>query len=379
MKKIKILAVQDPAVSVYVDSRLDLLRKFPKKDVEAEFDIVSWDDYFETMMKSFQGNADYDIVMVAGHLWLRDFVEKGYLQEISYDFEDILPVIAREMQYKGKTYLSPSFCDGHMIAYRKSAVEKAAGKLPGEIMTADEFVDIAEKLHKAGYQNPIALKAAKSEILLDALPYLRSGGKDVYIQTDKEVSCNIAQLENELEKYVSLRKFAPEDTHTYGNDDIREMLSDKKAMMATTWSGQLGVVMKDCKEKEDIGFSTFDTAWNVTWSFAITGVSKNKEEAQELLEYLRSPEIDALAGECSGAPVRKSNYEKGADIYPWYRVQLGMIEEYAEPFPPLAEAGDMNGVLYDAIYSAFTGEKSVRQAIDEAQAKADSIQERSQI
>ena len=34
MKKIKILAVQDPAVSVYVDSRLDLLRKFPKKDVE---------------------------------------------------------------------------------------------------------------------------------------------------------------------------------------------------------------------------------------------------------------------------------------------------------------------------------------------------------
>ena len=379
MKKIKILAVQDPAVSVYVDSRLDLLKKFPKKDVEAEFDIVPWDDYFETMMNSFQGNADYDIVMVAGHLWLRDFVEKGYLQEISYDFEDILPVIAREMQYKGKTYLSPSFCDGHMIAYRKSAVEKAAGKLPGEIMTADEFVDIAEKLHKAGYQNPIALKAAKSEILLDALPYLRSGGKDVYTQTDKEVSCNIAQLENELEKYVSLRKFAPEDTHTYGNDDIREMLSDKKAMMATTWSGQLGVVMKDCKEKEDIGFSTFDTAWNVTWSFAITGVSKNKEEAQELLEYLRSPEIDALAGECSGAPVRKSNYEKGADIYPWYRVQLRMIEEYAEPFPPLAEAGDMNGVLYDAIYSAFTGEKSVRQAIDEAQAKADSIQERSQI
>lgn len=379
MKKIKILAVQDPAVSVYVDSRLDLLKKFPQKDVEAEFDIVSWDDYFETMMNSFQGNADYDIVMVAGHLWLRDFVEKGYLQEISYDFEDILPVIAREMQYKGKTYLSPSFCDGHMIAYRKSAVEKAAGKLPGEIMTADEFVDIAEKLHKAGYQNPIALKAAKSEILLDALPYLRSGGKDVYIQTDKEVSCNIAQLENELEKYVSLRKFAPEDTHTYGNDDIREMLSDKKAMMATTWSGQLGVVMKDCKEKEDIGFSTFDTAWNVTWSFAITRVSKNKEEAQELLEYLRSPEIDALAGECSGAPVRKSNYEKGADIYPWYRVQLRMIEEYAEPFPPIAEAGDMNGLLYDAVYSAFTGEKTIRQAIDEAQAKADSIQERSQI
>ncbi|WP_036931875.1 extracellular solute-binding protein [Proteocatella sphenisci] len=377
MKKIKILAVQDPAVSVYVDSKLDVLKKFPKKDVEVEFDIISWDEYFDTMMKSFQGSADYDIVMIAGHLWLRDFAEKGYLQEINYDFEDILPVIAKEMQYKEKTYLSPSFCDGHMIVYRKSAVKQATGKLPGEIMTADEFLDIAEKLHKAGYQRPVALKAAQSEILLDALPYLRSGGKDLYIQTETGIKCNISELENELEKYVSLKKFAPEGTNAYGNDDIKEMLSDKKIVMATTWSGQLGVVMKDCKEKEDMGFATFDTAWNVTWSFAITSVSKNKEDAQALLEYLRSPEIDALAGECSGAPVRKCNYISGADRYPWYKVQLKMIEEYAKPFPAVPEAGEMNGVLYDAIYSAFTGEKSIKQVLSEAQTKTDSISERS--
>jgi len=379
MKKIKILAVQDPAISVYVDSKLDLLKKFPKKDVEVEFDIVSWDEYFDTMIKSFQGNADYDIVMIAGHLWLRDFAEKGYLEQINYDFEDILPVIAREMQYNKKTYLSPSFCDGHMIAYRKSAVKKATGKLPGEIMTADEFLDIAEKLHKAGYESPVALKAAHSEILLDALPYLRSGGKDVYTKTQTGIRCNISQMKDELEKYVSLKKFAPKDTYTYGNEDIKEMLSDKKAMMATTWSGQLGSVMKDCKEKEDIGFATFDTAWNVTWSFALTSVSKNKEDAQALLEYLRSKEIDALAGECSGAPVRKCNYISGADKYPWYKVQLKMIEEYAKPFPDISEAGEMNQVLYDAIYSAFTGKKTIKEALDQAQTKADCILERSSI
>lgn len=44
----------------------------------------------------FNGEADYDIVMVAGHLWLRDFVEKDYLAELNYDFEDIVPVDCRD-------------------------------------------------------------------------------------------------------------------------------------------------------------------------------------------------------------------------------------------------------------------------------------------
>lgn len=373
MERLRVLAVQDPAVSVYVDSAYDILGKFPEKDIEVEFNIVSWENYFQTMMESFEGKADYDIVMIAGHLWLVDFVEKGYLAEINYDFEDILPVIAQEMQCEGKTYLSPSFCDGHMVVYRKSMLKKVMDKLPEDVISTGEFIEIAQKLHMAGHDAPIALKAHSSEILLDALPYLRSQGKDVYTNEGSKVICNIGKMQSEVEQYVSLRNLAPKDTHTYGNDEIRKLLADKSVAMATTWSGQLGVVIKDCIEKEDLGFATFDTAWNVTWSFAITNISKNKEKAEKLLQYLRTKEIDALAGACSGAPVRKMNYIEGMEKYPWYKVQLKMIEEFARPFVPVLRAAEKNQVLYEAIYSTFVNEKSIETALKEAQAKVDSI------
>ena len=77
MEKIKILAVQDPAVSVYVDKNYDILKNFPEKNVEIEFDIVPWDNYFEKMINSFNGDADYDIVMVAGHLWRQGELAQG--------------------------------------------------------------------------------------------------------------------------------------------------------------------------------------------------------------------------------------------------------------------------------------------------------------
>lgn len=373
MEKIKILAVQDPAVSVYIDKEYDILKNFPEKNVEIEFDIVPWDNYFEKMINSFNGEADYDIVMVAGHLWLRDFVEKDYLEELNYDFEDIVPVIAQEMSYHGKTYLSPSFCDGHMIAYRKSVLEKVLGELPKAIIKTDEFIEIAEKLHKAGYNTPIALKASASEILLDALPYLRSAGKDVYSIQNENIKCHISEMKTELEKYVALKSLAPQDTNTYGNDEIKKVLADKDVVMATTWSGQLGVVMKDCIEKEDLGFMTFETAWNVTWSFAVNKKSKNKVLAEKLLAYLRSKEVDALAGEYCGAPVRKSNYEDGRDKFSWYDVQLEMIEKYAKPFEAISNSGDKNAVLYEAIYSVFTGQKEISEALEEAQCKIDSL------
>lgn len=373
MEKIKVLAVQDPAVSVYVDENYDILKNFPEKDVEVEFNIVPWDNYFDTMIRSFNGEADYDIVMVAGHLWLRDFVEKGYLAELNYDFEDILPVIATEMTYDGKTYLSPSFCDGHMVAYRKSVLEKVLGKLPDAVIKTDQFIEIAEKLHKAGYNTPIALKASASEILLDALPYLRNTGKDIYSIQNENAKCHISEMKTELEKYVALRSLSPEDTNTYGNDEIKKVLANKDVVMATTWSGQLGVVMKDCIEKEDMGFMTFESAWNVTWSFAVNKMSSNKALCEKLLAYLRSKEVDKLAGEYCGAPVRKSNYEDGRAKFSWYDVQLKMIEEYASPFEAISNSGDKNAVLYEAIYSVFTEQKDIEEALEEAQCKIDSL------
>jgi len=367
---LKVLAVADPAVKVYVDENLNLLKDFPET---VDFNVVPWAQYYSTMLDVFAGKVDYDVIMVAGHLWMADFAEKGYLAPIELEEEDILPVILQEMKYKNKFYLSPSFCDGHMIVYRKSVLKEKLGRTLDTVITPEEYIDAASKIGVSKTQAAVAMKAHPSEIFTDALPFLRMGGKDVYDEETLEVLCNDTNIIKGLEAYYELRKYAFLDTDTYGNEEIASAIQNKKAAMAVTWSGQLGVVYNDdCVDKEDLGFATFNTAWNVTWSFAISAGSKNKEKANELLRFLRSPKMDAIAGAYSGAPVRRQSYLEGIDKFPWYECQLSMIEK-AKPLPNMLLAGDKNGILYEEIAEAFGGRKSPANAMEEAKIRIDRI------
>jgi multiple sugar transport system substrate-binding protein len=365
---LKVLAVADPAIKVYVDENLNLLKDFPET---VDFNVVPWAQYYTTMQDVFAGKADYDVIMVAGHLWMADFVEKGYLAPIELEKEDILPVILQEMKYKNKFYLSPSFCDGHMIVYRKSILKEKLGKTFDMVITPEEYIDAAAGLGSSRTSGVIAMKAHPSEIFTDALPFLRMGGKDVYNEKTLEVMCNEESIIKGLEAYCGLRKYAFPDTDTCGNEEIALAIQHKRAVMAVTWSGQLGVVYNEnCEDKEDLGFTTFSTAWNVTWSFAISAGSRKKEKANELLRFLRSPEIDAIAGAHSGAPVRRQSYLEGKDKFPWYECQLSMIEK-AEPLPNMLLAGDKNGVFYEEIAEAFGGRKSSAKAMEDAKRRID--------
>ncbi len=357
-KVLKVLAVADPAVMVYTDKMLDVLKSFKYK---VQFDAVPWEKYYPAMMNVFDGKEYYDVIMVAGHLWKRDFVEKNYIVPIEFEEEDILPDIVSEMKYNGKTYLSPSFCDGHMIVYRKSMINKSLDS----VITPKEYAEIAESC-------TIAMKAHQSEIFTDALPFLRMNGQDVYDENHKAV-CNCDGVIKGLETYCGMKKHAVHNTDTFGNGEIAETLRNKKVAAAVTWSGQLGTVVNDsCIEPQDLGFATFSTAWNVTWSFAVPASCKNQTEANELLRYLRSPEMDALAGALSGAPVRRQSYINGKEKYPWYECQLKMIEN-AKPLPDMKSAGDKNGIFYEEIALAFSGKKTPAQAMADAQERINVI------
>ena len=360
--ELKVLAVADPAVRAYQDTQLNIISNFKKSNVV--FDVFPWDKYYSTMMDVFSGKTYYDIVMIAGHLWKREMVEKANISPLSFSCEDILPVIADEMSYQGNAYLSPSFCDGHMIVYRKDIIKEVLGRELPKIITPQQYCETAKKLAISGHK--IAMKAHSSEIFTDALPFLRMNGTGVYNDETHKIQCACNQIIDGLKDYCRLKQYAFSDTATYGNEEIADKIKNGQAAMATTWSGQMGVVCDDnCKNKENLGFSTFTTAWNVTWSFAISSKCQNQELANEFLEYLRSPENDALAGAVSGAPVRKSSYANGFNKYPWYRCQMKMISK-AKALPDIKLAGEKNAVLYEEIAAAFKGVKSSKDAMKSA-------------
>ncbi len=359
---IRVLAVGDPAVKGYIEEKEEIISKF---NGNVAFDIVPWNEYYDKLMDVLQGKTSYDIVMVAGHLWKQDFVDLNYLEPLEFENEDILPVIAEEMYSDKIPYLSPSFCDGHMIVYRKKEVKEILGKELAEVLTPQEYIEIAKCMNESERQ--IVMKADKSEIFTDAIPFMRMFGGAIYHPITHEIQCDKQEVVDGLEQYCMLKEAAIDGTENCGNEEVVEALKTKKAIMGITWSGQLGVVSNeiDC---EELGFSTLSTAWNVTWSFAISSKSKHVEQSQKLLEYLRSTQVDEIVGRYSGAPVRASSYEKGKDLYPWYSCQLKMINN-AKPLPDLLNAGEKNGILYQEIAEAFVGNKTASEAMKDAQAK----------
>jgi multiple sugar transport system substrate-binding protein len=328
------------------------------------------------MLQTFKGEQDYDVVMVAGHLWLKDFVNKGYLAEVhtpdtaEYDQQDILDVIREEMKVGEKQYLYPSFCDGHILLYRKSIVEKIHGGPLPEVVDTDTIISIAAKCNGINGMSGIALKAHQSEIFLDFLPYLRNEGMDAFDTVSCQPTFNNEEGRIALEKYQSLKAYAPQDTYLYGNDEVRESFQNKKSVLAVTWGGQLGFVLTDsCRDLEDVGFATVKSAWNVTWSFAINRRSEKQELANTFLSYLTSKDIDRIVGGFAGAPVRKSTYEKDAGEHNWYHTHLELILQYAKPLPKMDNAGEKMAPLYEHVYEAFIGKQTVADALEEAEKK----------
>lgn len=298
----------------------------------------------------------------------------NYPSDREYDKDDILPIVMEEMKVNGIPYLYPSFCDGHIILYRKSVVEKELGHSLGNIVTTDELISAVKKVHGSNGMWGIALKAHQSEIFLDVLPYIRNEGVDAFDSITLEPSFNNEKGRAGVEKYMSLKHYAPPDTMDYGNDEMREAFQKHKVVFAVTWGGQLGAVLDDrCEDPQDIGFATFKAPWNVTWSFAINEVSDNKEKANEFLKFITSKEIDRIVGGYAGSPVRQSTYIKDSGKYPWYPIHLEMIRDYAKPLPKMENAGDKFGYLYSELSEAFAGRKDVYSALSDGESSIISI------
>ncbi len=358
---IRILAVEDPAVLGYVEN-LELLKV--KSPYAFEFQVVPWKDYYPKMMRSFQGAEQYDVVMVAGHLWLYDFVKKGYLEPLSLEGKGtIVETIRSEMNNQGVEYLSPSFCDGHMVIYRKDIVHSILGRNLGEMISPLDYAELARLISEKTGKASIAMKAHHSEIFTDALPFLREKGAPLYDRHGKVVE-DMEALKIGIEFYCSLKNYAMKDSETFGNTEVKNAIVDHHIPLTTTWSGQLGDIFhKNHVFDENIGFSTLSSAWNVTWSFAISKTGKNKEKAKEVLKYLRSPEVDQLISSRSGAPVLEETYKSGEKIYPWFKIQKVMLDK-AQLLPDIQNAGTKNQIIYDEIYACFTGKCTAGKAAE---------------
>jgi multiple sugar transport system substrate-binding protein len=375
---IHVLAVGDPAVMAYVNGKDSIINRWEKQNnVGVDFQILPWQDYYPKLISELENTETvFDIVMVAGHFWKADFVTKGYLEPLDgyfsaappdYDSNDILQSVRDEMSINHHQYLIPSFSDGHLIFYQKDLIHDYFGISVPSVVSVSELFEWVQKIHgKRKNVAGIALKAHESEIMLDWLPYLRQEGTDLF--DDGLPSFNNEKGIRALEKYVKLKGFAPQDTANYGNEEIKICIQEGKCAFAVSWGGQAGEIMRGIQNREQIGYTTFERPWNVTWSFAVPSHSSQKELAMRLLFYLSSKAIDQETGCYAGSPVRYSSYDspKVKAECPWYGAQLAMLKN-AKPLPDIQNSGTLFGFVYHFVHQCFIGELSPAEALRKAE------------
>ena len=365
MSCLKILAVADPALAAYTDKNLNIFQGF---EGTVSFEQFKWADYIQKLNQSLYESLDFDIVMIPGHLFLKDLVTKNLLYKTLKHKAPYFKSLYYDLEINNQNYALPSFYDGHIIVYRKG-YDKRLDSNESLYLSTDEFCDIA----KTSFKGKFSLKAHPSEIFTDALPFLRffdAQNNLVDVFNDDGTVRDLTIFEKRLLKYCDLKDYAIDNTHLFGNDEVANAFIENKTNLMVTWSGQLSLINNKMPlNNKDFGFKTFDSSWSVTWEFVILQKSKQKDKALELFEYLQSLDIDTKCFTYSGTTLRQDN----AINYPWKDANTALLNSYT-PLPH-PKNSNINAFLYEYIYKAFTRELSPHDALCEANLKIKQLME----
>jgi multiple sugar transport system substrate-binding protein len=373
----KIIGPNDPALSAAIKN----INAHPEWNTELT--LIPWAEYRDVLMDSLSADiSPNQAVFVPGNVWIPELAAAGLITGLdsliahlpegkwdSYQWEDIIEKVKRESQYSGQKYMIPYFNDAHILFIREDLInlEKSDGLL--EISPLD-LVDLAEKAHHPPDVFGIALKAHPSEILFDWLPYLLAAGGEL-----ADASLKPAFVSEEgilaLRTYCKLREFADPDTHTFGNEEIADVLINGKAALVTTWGGQAAPIFlnENNSYRDRYRAAIFPKPCGGTWGITIP--SNQKLDVQmhvlEILLELNGPEQDQDVLLAAGSPVRSSTYTETAySKYSWLRAQREVMNRF-HLLPQDPRIVTYFGPLTEAIVNAFQGNKTPEDSLREAE------------
>lgn len=372
----KILGPNDPALAALEES----LSAHP--EVDAQVEIIPWENYRSTLDACLSAaQATHQAVCVPGHIWLPQLAADGLLAPLdplmarasqknlaTYDAAGIFESVAAECAFampgeKSAGYILPLFTDGHIVFYRSDLIN-----LPAYVRPSEWHIHLQDVNLPAGVAS-LAMKAHASEILLDWLPYLWDIG-GVVVDEQGAPAFQREEGIRALEYYTALRRFAPVDTHEYGNGEILSAINHGRAAVVVSWGGQAAAIFDSSQNPyaAHIKTAALGGAWNATWGVCLPA-NQSEERSLEMLEMLlqvMGPECDRRVTRIAGSPVRRNSYSsEEKEKYPWLASQEQLLQD-CRILPVDPAFGARLGPLYAAVHRAFTGEQSAQQALSEA-------------
>jgi multiple sugar transport system substrate-binding protein len=347
---------------------------------------VPFSDLYQKILTNFATNTNSYDAMVFDPQWMVDFIEPGYLEELTarvkndpdLKWNEIAPFFRDfSATFNGKVYTIPLDGDFQMVYYRIDLLEKAGLKPP---QTWDDYLAIAKALNgkdfmgdgKPGYGSCIAKKRnAQSYWMITSVAagFIQTLGTAQGAFFDRETFkplVNNDAFKKALEIYKETTKYGPPDEINLDVGDTRSLFTSGRCALSIDWGdiGTLAVDKATSKVQDKVGAVILPGTKEVLdrasgklvpcdaklcpyainginhapfaayggWSGAINAAAaaKTKDAAYAYLSYMSQPaqsNIDVTIGITGFNPYRLSHF---TDLGPW--LKSGMSEMAAKNY-----------------------------------------------
>jgi len=353
-------------------------------DIVVEYRIVPFDDLVQESLRAFATGQAPDIVSFDNPDFAM-FSSRGAMLDIT-DRVKASSVIKTDayfagplnsVTWDGKLFGLPKYTDTIGLFYNKDLFKKAGLDPENPPKTWDELLEAARKLNDpANNVYGITFSArAGEEGTFQFLPWIQMSGGSY-----TEVNGPGAIKALELWKTMVDEKLASQDVLSLGQWDSTGTFNSGNAAMAISGPWELNRMSTDAKFDWGVALLPTETPDGARssalggFNWGIFSTTKHPDEAFKLLEYYVSQE-NRLFPEFSSLPARGDIALPETGV-PLKDAALKVFQEqlkYAQPRGPHPDWQKISKAIYDAMQAALTGQKSAKDALDQAQATISGI------
>lgn len=357
------------------------------------------------------GGGEFDVVMISNYeteMWAAN----GWIENLQpladatdgYDTDDFIPTIKDALSYQGDMYSVPFYGESSFLVYREDLFKEAGITMP-EQPTWEEIGAIARKLN-----NPqedfagICLRglAGWGEVMAPLGTVINTYGGQ-WFDEQWNAKLNTPQVNAAVTDYVQLLHDAGQPgaaTSGYGDCITRysqgkaAMWYDATAMVSSIEDPSSSLVAGKSQYAPAPVQETESAGWLYSWSLAIPATSEHKDSAWDFISWMTNKDYIKLVGNEIGwervpPGSRQSTYEipeyaavAKAYAEPTLKAMNSAKQETSMvnpvPYPGLQFVGipefqDLGTRVSQQISAAIAGQKSVDEALKQAQLYAEPV------
>ena len=322
----------------------------------------------------------YDTVLV-DVVWPAEFASKKMIVDITERFPEserskIFAGGLKTTEYDGRYYGVPWILDTKYFFYNKEMLGEAGVSSPPD--TWDGVVEAAKALKSQGIvEYPLVWSWAQAEALMcDYATLLGAYGGQFFDGSGKPAFNTSGGLQAlEFMRMTLDEKLSNPASMESIEDEVRRIVSQGEAAMALNWTYMFALA-NDPNESQvagqiDIAHTPKGPAGapgvNGSMGMAISNGSQNQDAAWKYIEFMTSQKIQNQYAKLS-LPIWKSSYDQKEVVQTLPQVVPVAKEQLNDMIlrPVVPQYNEVSHTLQVEIQQALTGDKSPKQALDDA-------------